>query len=67
MFNNTYELENYLFLIPIYNTANSIKMILTEGMTIQCFITMISNLAYTFVGVMILGKLLEKEKIIFSD
>ena len=66
MFNNACELENYMFLIPIYNTANSIKLLLTEGMTIQCFITMISNLAYTFVGVRILGKLLEKEKIIFS-
>lgn len=65
MSNNTP--ESYMFAIPIYNSVLSMSMVLESGVTtLNLVITLTSNCLYALVGVWVLTKMFNSEKVMFS-
>lgn len=57
----------YLFLIPIYNSVQSMAMVLEQEMTVTILvITLISNCIYALGAVWVLTKMFNSEKVMFS-
>ena len=59
--------ENVFYLIPLYNTAQSILGIFSLGeVGIPVLLTVISNLTFAGLGIYLLTKIFRSEKILFS-
>ena len=67
MFSGEANSNLFIYLIPLYNSINIIISILTfEVDTIQYTLTIVSSLVYVSIFIVILNKLFESEKIMFS-
>lgn len=59
--------SNAMFFIPIYNSVQSMSMVFAhEAALVPVVITMAANIVYAVVGVWVLTKLLNSEKVMFS-
>lgn len=59
--------NNAVFLIPIYNSVQSMSMVFAREVTlIPVVITVAANIVYSVLGVWVLTKLLNSEKVMFS-
>lgn len=67
MFSGEANSSIYIYLIPLYNSINIIISILTfEVVASQYILTIVSSLVYVSIFIVILNKLFESEKIMFS-
>lgn len=55
------------YLIPVYNSILSLRLILGNTLSIGIVITLCVNLFITILGIIFLSKLLEREKILFAS
>lgn len=59
--------NNAVFLIPIYNSVQSMSMVFAREVTLlPVVITVAANIVYSVLGVWVLTKLLNSEKVMFS-
>ena len=59
--------SNAMFFIPIYNSVQSMSMVFAhEAALVPVVITMAANIVYAVLGVWVLTKLLNSEKVMFS-
>lgn len=59
--------NNAVFLIPIYNSVQSMSLVFAREVTlIPVVITVAANIVYSVLGVWVLTKLLNSEKVMFS-
>ena len=59
--------NNAMFLIPIYNSVECMSLIFAhEAALVPVLITLAANIVYSVVGVWVLTKLLNSEKVMFS-
>ena len=59
--------SNAMFLIPVYNSVQSMSMVFAREVTlIPVVITVAANIIYSLLGVWVLTKLLNSEKVMFS-
>ncbi|MCQ2303265.1 MAG: ABC transporter permease subunit [Bacteroidales bacterium] len=59
--------NNAVFLIPIYNSVQSMSMVFAhEAALVPVVITVAANIVYAVLGVWVLTKLLNSEKVMFS-
>lgn len=59
--------EPYMFLIPIYNSVQSMSLVLQhEATSVMLIITLISNVLYAIGGVWVLTRMFNSEKVMFS-
>ncbi len=67
MFSGEASVNTLIYLIPLYNSINIIISILTfEVVATQYILTIISSLVYVSIFIIILNKLFQSEKIMFS-
>ena len=58
---------SYLFLIPIYNAVQCMGEILSTGISpLSLVFTLVSNLAFIALGILLLTKLFSNEKVMFN-
>ena len=59
--------SNAMFLIPVYNSVQSMSMVFAREVTLlPVVITVAANIVYSVLGVWVLTKLLNSEKVMFS-
>lgn len=67
MFGDGAKAENYYYLIPLYNSVQSMVAIFSfEAMVPHIVLTVVSNLAATGLGVLVLTRMFHSEKVIFT-
>ena len=67
MFSGEASSNTLIYLIPLYNSINIIISILTfEVVPTQYLLTIVSSLVYVSIFILILNKLFQSEKIMFS-
>ena len=67
MFGTGAKTEFYYYLIPIYNSVQCMVGIFSfEFQAVNILIAIVSNLVYTLIGVWVLAKMFNSEKIVYS-